>query len=201
MKRPGLILIVVVALLALLGMNACSSYNNMVEKNESVTAQWQQVENQYQRRMDLIPNIVATVQGEADFEKSTLQAVVEARANATRVSINPDKLDEESLRKFEQAQGNLSSALSRLLVVAEQYPNLKANQGFADLRVELEGCENRISTERYRYNDMAKEFNTYIQKFPKNIWAGMFGFSKRNYFEMKEGADTTPNVKFDFGKK
>lgn len=201
MKKSSIILGVVVFLIALLGMNACGSYNSMVEKNETVTAQWQQVENQYQRRMDLIPNIVNTVQGQADFEKSTLQAVIEARAAATQIKLDPSKLDEESMQKFQAAQGQLSSALSRLLVVSENYPDLKANQGFSELRTELEGCENRIANERMKFNNTAQDFNTYIQKFPRNIWAGMFGFSKRAYFEMKEGADTTPTVKFDFDKK
>jgi LemA protein len=188
--------IIGIALIALFGMNACSSYNGMVEKNEAVTSQWQQVENQYQRRNDLIPNLVNTVKGEANFEKSTLEAVINARANATKVQINPDKLDEASLQKFQQVQGELSSALSRLLVVSEQYPALKANQAFSELRTQLEGTENRISNERMRFNQMAQEYNVYIKKFPKNIWSGLFGFEKRAYFEMKEGADTVPTVQF-----
>ncbi len=201
MKRSSVILGVIVFVIALLGMNACGSYNTMVEKNETVTSQWQQVENQYQRRMDLIPNIVSTVQGQADFEKSTLQAVIEARAAATQVKLDPSKLDEESMKKFQAVQGQLSSALSRLLVVSENYPNLQANQGFSELRTQLEGTENRIANERMKFNNTAQDFNTYIQKFPKNLWAGMFGFNKRAYFEMKEGADTAPSVKFDFDKK
>lgn len=201
MKKSSIALGVIVFILLLLGMNACSSYNNMVEKNETVTSQWQQVENQYQRRMDLIPNIVNTVQGQADFEKSTLQAVIEARASATQIKLDPSKLDEASMQKFQAAQGQLTSALSRLLAVAENYPDLKTNQGFSELRTELEGCENRIANERMKFNNTAQDFNTYVQKFPKNIWAGIFGFNKRAYFEMKEGADTTPTVKFDFDKK
>ena len=182
----------------LLLFNGCSSYNNMVTKNEAVTAQWQQVENVYQRRMDLIPNIVSTVQGYADFEKSTLTDVINARSNATKVTIDASKLDEASLQKFQDAQGALSSTLSRLMVVAEQYPDLKANQGFSDLRVQLEGTENRIAQERKTFNEMAQDFNTYIQRFPKNIWAGMFHFEKRAYFKMQEGADTAPKVQFNF---
>jgi len=201
MKKSSIALGVIVFILLLLGMNACSSYNNMVEKNETVTSQWQQVENQYQRRMDLIPNIVNTVQGQADFEKSTLQAVIEARASATQIKLDPSKLDEASMQKFQAAQGQLTSALSRLLAVAENYPDLKTNQGFSELRTELEGCENRIANERMKFNNTAQDFNTYVQKFPKNIWAGIFGFNKRAYFEMKEGADTTPTVKFEFDKK
>ena len=201
MRSSSIILLVILGLGLLLGMNGCSSYNSMVTKNETVTAQWQQVENQYQRRMDLIPNIVSTVQGQADFEKSTLQAVIEARSAATQVKISPEKLDEASLEKFQQVQGQLTGALSRLLAVAEQYPNLQTNSAFSELRTELEGCENRISNERMKFNMTAQDFNTYIQTFPKNIWAGMFGFSKRAYFEMKAGADVTPSVKFNFDKK
>lgn len=201
MKSSTVILSVIIVLALLLGMNGCSSYNSMVEKNETVTAQWQQVENQYQRRMDLIPNIVSTVQGQADFEKSTLQAVIEARASATQVKLTPEKLDEASLKKFQEVQGQLSGALSRLLAVAEQYPNLQTNAAFSELRTELEGCENRIANERMKFNMTAQDFNTFIQKFPRNVWAGMFGFSKRAYFEMKTGADNTPSVKFDFDKK
>jgi LemA protein len=200
MRSSTIILSVIIVLVLLFGMNACSSYNGMVEKNETVTAQWQQVENQYQRRMDLIPNIVSTVQGQADFEKSTLQAVIEARSQATQIKLDPSKLDEASMQKFQEVQGQLSSALSRLLVVSEQYPNLQANAAFSELRTELEGCENRIANERMKFNMTAQDFNTYIQRFPKNIWAGMFGFPKRAYFEMKTGADNAPSVKFDFKK-
>jgi LemA protein len=201
MKKSSIAIGILVFMLLLIGMNGCSSYNNMVEKNETVTSQWQQVENQYQRRMDLIPNIVNTVQGQADFEKSTLQAVIEARASATQIKLDPSKLDEASMQKFEAAQAQLSGALSRLLAVAENYPNLQTNQGFSELRTQLEGTENRIANERMKFNMTAQDFNTYVQKFPKNIWAGLFGFNKRAYFEMKEGADTTPTVKFNFDKK
>jgi LemA protein len=203
-KKPstmskGLVIFGILGFILLLGgCNGCSSYNGMVEKNEAVTAQWQQVENVYQRRMDLIPNLVQTVQGYADFEKSTLTDVVNARANATKVTIDASKLDEESLKKFEQAQGTLSSTLSRLMVVAEQYPDLKANQGFSDLRTQLEGTENRITQERKKFNETAQDFNVFIKRFPKNIWAGMFGFDERAYFHMQQGADTVPKVNFNF---
>jgi LemA protein len=197
--NKGLLVFGILGFILLLGgCNGCNSYNSMVEKNEAVTAQWQQVENVYQRRMDLIPNLVQTVQGYADFEKSTLTAVIDARANATKVTIDPSKLDEESLAKFEQAQGALSSTLSRLLVVAEQYPDLKANQGFSDLRVQLEGTENRITQERKKFNEAAQDFNVFIKRFPKNIWAGLFGFRERAYFHMQEGADQAPKVEFNF---
>lgn len=201
MKKSSIAIGVIVFIILLLGMNACSSYNTMVEKNEAVTSQWQQVENQYQRRLDLIPNIVNTVQGQADFEKSTLQAVIEARASATQIKLDPSNLDEASMEKFQAAQNQLSSALSRLLVVSENYPQLQANGAFAELRAELEGCENRIANERMKFNNVAQDFNTYVQRFPKNIWAGMFNFKTRAYFHMKEGADTAPSVKFDFKDK
>ena len=166
-------------ILLMIGFSGCGSYNNMVTKDEAVTAQWQQVENQYQRRFDLIPNLVNTVQGYADFEKSTLLAVTEARASVGQVKIDPSKLDEESIKKFQQAQDNLGSAISRLLVVAERYPDLKANQNFLDLQAQLEGTENRIATERMRFNEVAQDLNTYIRTFPQNLWAGMFGIQKR----------------------
>lgn len=201
MNKTFITLGVIGLLVLLLLRSGCNSYNNMVTKNESVTAQWQQVENVYQRRMDLIPNIVATVQGYADFEKSTLTDVINARANASKVTIDASKLDEASLEKFQQAQGQLTSTLSRLMVVSEQYPDLKANQGFSDLRVQLEGTENRIANERMKFNAAAQDFNTYIQTFPRNIWAGMFHFDKRAYFTMQEGADTAPKVKFDLKDK
>lgn len=180
----------------IIGFSGCSSYNNMVTKDESVTANWQQVENVYQRRMDLIPNLVSTVQGYADFEKSTLTAVIEARSKATSITIDPSKLDEASLQKFQEAQGALSGALSRLMVVAEQYPNLKANQNFLDLQTQLEGTENRIANERRKFNETAKDYNIYVRRFPRNIWANLFGFQKRAYFEAQEGAEKAPKVEF-----
>jgi LemA protein len=191
------VLIVILFVLVLGGCNACSSYNTMVKMDEAVTARWNQVENVYQRRMDLIPNLVNTVQGYADFEKSTLTDVINARANATKVTIDPSNMDEEDLRRFEQAQGTLSSTLSRLMVVAEQYPNLKANENFMALQKELEGTENRIAVERKNFIDTAQEFNTYIRTFPRNIYAGLFGMEKRPYFQMTEGADKAPEVKFN----
>ena len=169
----------------------------MVTKDETVTKSWQEVENQYQRRMDLIPNLVNTMQGYADFEKSTITAVIEARSKATSVNIDPGKLDEESLKKFQEAQSQVSSSLSRLLVVAEQYPNLKANENFMGLQSELAGTENRISFGRTKFNEAAQDYNTYIRTFPRNIWAGMFGFAKRAYFEADAGAEKAPSVKFN----
>ena len=168
----------------------------MVTMQEGVTAQWSQVENVYQRRSDLIPNLVNTVKGYADFEKETLTQVIEARAKATAVNINPDKLDAQSLHNFQNAQSGLSSALSKLMVVVEKYPELKANQGFLDLQAQLEGTENRITVERQKFNQTAQTYNTFIRTFPKNIFAGMFGFEKKAYFEAEKGAEKAPQVKF-----
>lgn len=161
---------------------------------ESVNAAWSQVENQYQRRLDLIPNIVSSVKGEANFEKSTLEAVVNARASATKMNVNVN--DAKEMAEFQNQQQGISQALSRLLMVTENYPNLKANQAFADLRVSLEGTENRISTERMRYNESVQQFNTYIRLFPNNVVSGMFGFAKKNLFESDKGANTAPKVDF-----
>ena len=166
----------------------------MVTMDEAVTANWQQVENQYQRRFDLIPNLVNTVQGYADFEKSTITAVTEARAKVGQVKV--DASNPASLKQFQDAQAGLGSAISRLLVVAEQYPDLKANQNFLDLQSQLEGTENRIATERMRFNESAQALNTYIRTFPKNLWAGMFGIEKRAYFESDAGAAKAPQVHF-----
>lgn len=168
----------------------------MVSMDEAVTAQWSQVENVYQRRSDLIPNLVNTVKGYADFEKETLTQVIEARAKATAVNINPEKLDAQAIQNFQEAQTGLSSALSRLMVVVEKYPDLKANQGFLDLQAQLEGTENRITVERQKFNESAKSYNTNIRKFPRNIFAGMFGFEKKAYFEATQGAEKAPEVKF-----
>ena len=181
-------------LILMIGFSGCGSYNNMVTMDEGVTAQWQQVESQYQRRMDLIPNIVATVKGEANFEKSTLEAVVTARASATQVKVNLDDLNENSIAKYKAAQGELSNALGRLLMVTENYPTLKANAAFADLRVTLEGCENRIAVERMKYNDLTRDFNKAIQFFPGSLVAG--SMKPMPYFEAEEAAAKAPKVQF-----
>ncbi len=172
------------------------SYNKMVQKDEEVKAQWGNVENVYQRRSDLIPNLVSTVKGYANFEQKTLTDVIEARSKATQVKISPENLNKESLKQFQSAQGELSSTLSRLMMVVEQYPNLKANQNFLDLQAQLEGTENRIAVERKRFNDLAQEYNTLIRQFPKNIWANLFGFEKKVYFEAEQGAEKAPKVNF-----
>ncbi len=195
--KKGLTLGIIGFVLFLMLVSGCNTYNSMVKMDEGANAQWKQLEVVYQRRMDLIPNLVNTVQGYADFEKSTLTAVIEARANATKVTIDPSKLDDESIKRFNEAQSGLSSALSRLMVVAEQYPNLKANENFLALQKELEGTENRIARERGILKEKVEEYNTSIRSFPKNMWAGMFGFSKREYFEAQDGADKAPTVKFN----
>jgi LemA protein len=200
MKRSTIILAVLVLFFAIAGMNGCSSYNKLVTMEETVGGAWSEVENQYQRRSDLIPNIVATVQAEADFEKGTLEAVINARASATKVTMNVDELTPENIEKYNQAQQQVSSALARLLVVAEAYPNLQTNASFKNLQVDLEGTENRISTARMRFNESVQEYNISVRRFPRNIWAGLFGFDKKGYFESDEGADQAPDVKELFGK-
>jgi LemA protein len=182
-------------LLAIPLLSGCG-YNSMVQKEETITSQWAQVQNVYQRRADLIPNLVNTVKGYADFEKSTLTAVIEARSKATSVNIDASKLDEKSLRTFQEAQDGLKSTLSRLLVVAEQYPNLKANQNFLELQSQLEGTENRITVERMKFNEATMDFNAYIRKFPQMMFAKMFGFTEKPYFKAAEGTEKAPEVKF-----
>ncbi len=200
MKRGCLISVIVGGFIALviLGfvMWGTKAYNGMVKMQESVTSQWGNVETAYQRRSDLIPNFVNTVKGAANFEQTTLTQVIEARAKATSVTIDPTKMTSENMQQFQQAQGQLSSALSRLMVVVEQYPQLKATQNFRDLQVELEGTENRISVERRKFNEVAREYNTYIRRFPQNMLAGMFGFQSKPYFEATPGAEKAPEVKF-----
>jgi len=196
MKKTWIILAVIAVLILMVYSSVKSSYNNMVSMEEGVTAQWSQVENVYQRRSDLIPNLVNTVKGYADFEQETLTQVIEARAKATSVNINPDKLDAQSIQNFQNAQTGLSSALSKLMVVVEKYPELKANLGFLDLQAQLEGTENRITVERMKFNQSAQTYNTFIRKFPKNIFAGMFGFEKKAYFEADAGAEKAPEVQF-----
>lgn len=172
------------------------TYNTMVTQDEGVKTAWSQVENQYQRRMDLIPNLVNTVKGYATHEKETLEGVVSARAEATKTTIDPSNLNEESMKKFQAAQGELSSALSRLMLVIERYPDLKANQNFSELQAQLEGTENRISVERKRFNETAQSYNTYIRSFPTNVLAGMFGFQPKAYFSAESGAEKAPKVEF-----
>lgn len=168
----------------------------MVGKEEAVTSQWAQVQNAYQRRADLIPNLVNTVKGYAAHEQGTLTAVVEARAKATQMQVNADDLTEENIQKYQQAQGELSTALGRLMMITENYPDLKANQNFMALQDELTGTENRISTERNKFNERVQDYNTTIRMFPRNIFAALFGFTQKGYFQADQSAQTAPNVQF-----
>ncbi len=172
------------------------SYNGMVTTREEVNTAWAKVEGAYQRRADLIPNLVNTVKGVANFEQKTLTDVINARASATQVKLDPNNMDEAAMKKFQDSQSSLGGALGRLLVVAENYPQLKATESFRDLQVQLEGTENRINTERNNFNDVARKYNTNIQKFPANIFASMFGFKTRPYFQAAEGSDKAPTVNF-----
>jgi LemA protein len=171
-------------------------YNGLVGSREGVNSKWSNVEAQYQRRSDLIPNLVATVKGAADFEKSTLEAVTQARANATSIKIDPNDLTPEKLQQFQQAQGQLSSALGRLLAVAEAYPQLKSVQNFSELQAQLEGTENRINEARRQYNEAAQGYNTTRQKFPRVLIANLFGFKEKPYFQADAGSEKAPSVKF-----
>jgi LemA protein len=174
----------------------CGSYNTAVGKDENVKKAWSQVENQYQRRADLIPNLVETVKGYANFEQSTLTAVVEARSAASQIKIDPNDLTPENIQRFEQAQQGLGGALQRLMVLTENYPDLKANQNFMDLQKQLEGTENRVSVERKNFNEAVNDYNGYIRRFPTNLLVGLFGFSPKGYFQSAAGSDKAPQVKF-----
>jgi LemA protein len=192
MKKVFVVLLAVVSGFLFSGCG----YNKMVEMDEQVASSWSQVENVYQRRADLIPNLVNTVKGYAAHEQETLEGVIEARSKATSVNINPENLNQQALQQFTQAQEGLSSALSRLMVVVERYPDLKANQNFLDLQAQLEGTENRIAVERRKFNETTQTYNAYIRKFPRVIYAGWFGFEKKSYFEAQQGAEQAPEVQF-----
>ena len=191
-----IVAIVIIALILIGVMSGVGTYNKLVTKDEAVNQQWANVQSVYQRRADLIPNLVATVKGVANFEQQTLTNVIEARAKATAVNINPKNLDAASLQKFQAAQDGLSSALSRLMVVVEKYPELKATQNFSELQAQLESTENRITVERRNFNESAQDYNKYMRSFPTNMIAGMFGFQKKAYFEAQAGADKAPKVEF-----
>ena len=184
-----------VALVALVSLNSCG-YNTMTEKEEAVNKAWSNVENQYQRRSDLIPNLVNTVKGYAQHEQSTLTAVLEARSKATQITVNAEDLTPEKLKEYQAAQGQVTSALGKLLAITEAYPDLKANENFKELQAQLEGTENRISVERRNFNEIVGDYNTYIRKFPQNIVASIFGFEKRAYFEAEAGSEKAPKVEF-----
>ncbi|MCF8302222.1 MAG: LemA family protein [Bacteroidales bacterium] len=196
MKKSWIIGGVIVLILIILIGNSIGKYNALVDREEAVEAQWSQVENVYQRRADLIPNLVNTVKGYADFEQKTLTDVIEARSKATSVNVNPQNLDQQSLQKFQQAQGQLGSALSRLMVVVERYPQLKANENFLQLQAQLEGTENRITVERRKFNEVAREYNSMIRRFPMNLFASSFDFERKAYFEADKGAEEPPKVEF-----
>jgi LemA protein len=199
MSKGMKIFAVVAVVGVILGWKGCSSYNSLVGLDESVNSAWAQVQNQYQRRADLIPNLVETVKGAANFERETLEAVIQARASATRPEINAGDLlnNPQAFQQFQQAQDNLGAALGRLLVVVERYPELKANQNYRDLQTQLEGTENRISVERKRFNEVVQNYNSTRRVFPTNVFAGMFGFQQRPYFEATAQAQEVPKV--DFG--
>ncbi|HEY0898869.1 MAG TPA: LemA family protein [Sphingobacteriaceae bacterium] len=192
MKR---ILYILLAFVGLTFLSSCG-YNTMVKLDEQVQSQWAQVQNVYQRRADLIPNLVNTVKGAANFEKETLTAVIEARGKATSIQVDPDKLTPENIQKFQSAQGELSTAIGRLLMITENYPELKANANFQELQAQLEGTENRITVERQKFNVVTQEYNAKIRSFPNNIMAGIFGFEKKGYFQAEAGAQAAPKVEF-----
>lgn len=195
--KKGLIIFGIIAVVVLILYSFFAGrYNKMVELQEAIPNQWAQVETQYQRRADLIPNLVNTVKGYANFEQETLTRVMEARASATQVKIDPSNITPEALQQFQQAQNGVSSALGRLLVTVEKYPDLKANQNFLDLQAQLEGTENRIAVARNRFNDVVLPYNMYIKRFPNNTLAGMYGFEPKGYFQAAEGSDKAPTVDF-----
>jgi LemA protein len=193
MKKSIIISLAVVAVLVIWGVTA---YNGLVSMDENVSATWAQVETQYQRRSDLIPNLVSTVKGYAAHEQSTLEGVVEARSQATQMKVDPENLTPEAIADYQKAQGEVGAALGRLLAITENYPDLKANQNFLELQAQLEGTENRINVARRAFNEAAQAYNTSIRRFPKSIFAAAFGFDKRPYFEAQEGASAAPKVEF-----
>ena len=195
-KKSWIILGVILITVFIIYRFFTGSYNHMVDYDETVITSWSNVENVYQRRADLIPNLVNTVKGYAAHEKETFTEVIEARAKATSVSIDPANLNAATIQQFQQAQAGLSSALSKLMVIVERYPDLKANQNFLELQAQLEGTENRIAVERRKFNESVKVYNTYIRSFPKNMVAGMYGFERKMQFQADEGANIVPEVNF-----
>lgn len=196
MNKKLIIILVVVFVVIFFYLYIKGVYNGMVTRNEQISAQWAQVETAYQRRMDLIPNLVNTVKGYAAHEKETLEGVIEARSKASSVNIDANNMNAESLQQFQQAQEGISSALNKLMVVVERYPDLKANQNFLELQAQLEGTENRISNERRKFNEAVQAYNSHIKKFPNNLFASMFGFAARDYFKSDPAAAQAPKVEF-----
>ena len=196
MSTRNLSLIVILAVILILGGCACSGYNGLVSKDENTKGKWGNVQSDYQRRSDLIPNLVNTVKGAANFEQTTLTNVIEARARATQVQINANDLSPEKIAQFQQAQAGVTGALGRLLAVAEAYPTLQATQNFRDLQAQLEGTENRIKVSRNDFNGAVQDFNQTARTFPNNLFAGMFGFKPKGYFQSEPGSDKAPDVKF-----
>ncbi len=190
-KVMQLILLAVCAVM----LSSCQ-YNSMVEKDEAVSTAWSNVENQYQRRSDLIPNLVNVVKGYAQHEQGTLEAVISARSKATQITVDPENLTPEKLQEYQRAQGEIGSALGKLLAITENYPDLKANENFKELQAQLEGTENRIAVERRKFNEIAQDYNTYIRTFPNNIISSIFGFEKRPYFQAEEGSEKAPKIEF-----
>jgi LemA protein len=195
MSTRNIILLVVLALLLFVGFNACSSRNSMVVKQEGATAQWQQVEVAYQARMDKTKNLLEIVKGASNFEQKTLTDIVEARAKVGSIKIDPTNITPEKLKEFQAAQDNLGGAIGRLMVISEQYPTLQSLQGWRDFQTQYEGMENRISTERRKFNEVVQDYNTYIRLFPRNIWAGIFNFATKPYFDSKPGSEDAPDIK------
>ncbi|MCD6062806.1 MAG: LemA family protein [Flavipsychrobacter sp.] len=196
MKKGTLVIVILLAILMIGGCMTCNLQKTLVNTDENVKSKWGEVQNQYQRRADLVPNLVATVKGAAAHENKTLTDVINARAKATSIQVNPDNLTPEKIREFQQAQGELSAALGRLMVVSEAYPQLQANQNFLALQDQLEGTENRITVARKNFNDAVQEYNVQVRTFPNNIFAGMLGFEKRGMFEAEAGAQKVPQVQF-----
>lgn len=196
MKKGSIVLLVILAIIVLIGFKACTLQGTLVKADENVKSKWGQVQNQYQRRADLVPNLVNTVKGAANFEQKTLTDVINARAKATSIQVDPNKLTPENIQKFQQAQGELSQALGRLMVVSERYPELKATQNFQDLQQQLEGTENRIAVARMDYNNAVQDYNVQVRTFPNNVLAGMFGFQQKGMFEADANAQKAPTVQF-----
>jgi LemA protein len=196
MNSRNLVLIIILGVILLLGGCGCSSYNTLVQLDENVKGKWGNVQSEYQRRSDLIPNLVNTVKGAANFEQETLTQVIEARAKATQVQVNADDLTPENIQRFQQAQGEVQSSLSRLLVTVERYPDLKANANFQNLQAQLEGTENRIKVSRNDFNTAVQSYNQQTRRFPANLFAGIMGFRPKGYFESQPGSERAPNVQF-----